>query len=58
VTSSDVFTSWKDIANYLGKGVRTVQRWESGLGLPIRRPNANMHNVVIALRSEIDEWSL
>ena len=23
-----VFTSWKEIACYLGKGIRTVQRWE------------------------------
>lgn len=56
MTASDVLTSWKDIANYLGKGVRTVQRWESELGLPIRRPNAHNRNVVIALRSEIDDW--
>ncbi len=30
---------WKDIARYLGKGVRTVQRWEREFGLPVRRPN-------------------
>ena len=25
---SELLTSWKEIASYLGKGVRTVQRWE------------------------------
>ena len=36
---SAVLSSWKDIARYMGKGVRTVQRWERHLGLPVRRPN-------------------
>ena len=36
---SAVLSSWKDIAKYMGKGVRTVQRWERHLGLPVRRPN-------------------
>ena len=30
---------WKEIANYLGKGVRTVQRYERTLALPVRRPS-------------------
>jgi hypothetical protein len=50
-------TDWKSIAKYLGKGVRTVQRWEVDLGLPVRRtypgrPKAS----VMAVRSEIDAW--
>jgi hypothetical protein len=36
------FTSWKEIAKYLGKGVRTAQRWEHEAGLPIRRPMARI----------------
>jgi excisionase family DNA binding protein len=32
-----VLTSWKEVAAYLGKGVRTVQRWEKHDGLPVRR---------------------
>ena len=28
---------WKEIANRLGKGVRTAQRWEKAYGLPVRR---------------------
>jgi hypothetical protein len=44
-------TGWKDIANYLRRGVRTVQRWES-IGLPIHRHGKS----VIASAEEIDEW--
>lgn len=50
-----VLTSWKEIAAYLGKGVRTVQRWEQQLGLPIRRPGLARH-VVIGVPSELDAW--
>jgi predicted DNA-binding transcriptional regulator AlpA len=51
-----VLTSWKEIAAYLGKGVRTVQRWETELGLPIRRPNPGDRRIVLAIPSEIDAW--
>ena len=50
-----VFTSWKEIAAYLGKGVRTVQRWESRFGLPVRRPTPGSHSVYIS-RDELNEW--
>ena len=52
-----VLTSWKEIASYLGKGVRTVQRWEQHLGLPVRRPTgpARRH-IVLARRSDLDAW--
>jgi hypothetical protein len=55
---STALTSWKEIATYLGKSVRTVQRWEASLGLPVRRPNANDRNIVIAIPAELDEWIL
>lgn len=48
-------TSWKEIAAYLGKGVRTVQRWEQRFGLPVRRPSANSH-IIFALPTELDAW--
>lgn len=48
---------WKDIAKYLGKGVRTVQRWEQEFGLPVRRPNGMDHkSAVIAYTRELDAW--
>lgn len=51
-----VLTSWKDIARYLGKGVRTVQRWEQEFGLPVRRPLGSVRNAVLARPSDLDAW--
>jgi hypothetical protein len=51
-----VLTSWKEIARYLGKGVRTVQRWERELGFPVRRTNPGEKSVVLAIPREIDTW--
>jgi len=48
--------SWKEIAAYFGKGVRTVQRWENDLGLPVRRPNGAAKGVVCATPEELDQW--
>jgi TolB-like protein/Tfp pilus assembly protein PilF len=48
--------SWKEIASYLNRDVRTVQRWERTKGLPVRRlPGGDMARVY-ALRSELDAW--
>lgn len=54
--SSDVLNGWKDIANYLGKGIRTVQRWERSYGLPVHRIAATRGEVVWASRTELDGW--
>jgi len=52
-----VLGCWKEIAQYLGKGVRTVQRWEREFGLPVRRPEGAIRkSAVIADGDEIDEW--
>jgi predicted DNA-binding transcriptional regulator AlpA len=53
---SATLTTWKEIAAYLGKGVRTVQRWEVLLDLPVRRPQEKGVTPIFALPSEIDEW--
>jgi len=53
--NSQLLTSWKEIAAHLGKGVRTVQRWEQELGLPVRRPAKSRH-IVVALAPELDRW--
>ena len=53
---SELLTSWKEIASYLGKGVRTVQRWEQQFGLPVRRPNEKVKGIVHAKREELDTW--
>jgi hypothetical protein len=49
-------SGWKEIANYLGKGVRTVQRYERELRLPVRRPAGQPRGSVIATKAEIDAW--
>jgi hypothetical protein len=52
----EYLAGWKAIAEYLGRGVRTVQRWEIEFGLPIRRPAGRAHGAVMAHREEIDQW--
>jgi hypothetical protein len=54
--STEILNSWKEIAAYLDRGVRTVQRWEAELRLPVRRPSGRGRSAVIAMRSEIDLW--
>lgn len=49
-------TSWKEIATHFNKSVRTVQRWEQQFGLPVRRPDAHDHGIVVAFPSELDTW--
>lgn len=56
MANSEVLNSWKEVATYLGRGVRTVQRWEQELGLPVRRPRGKTRSAVIAFRNELDQW--
>jgi hypothetical protein len=48
-------SSWKEIAAYVGKGIRTVQRWELEHGFPVRRPALD-RRIVMAIPAEIDAW--
>src|SRR4029078_5853642 len=50
-----ILSTWKDIASYLGRSVRTVQRWEVSYNLPIHRPNNDTQSV-FACSDEIDDW--
>lgn len=52
----NILNSWKEIANYLGRGVRTVQRWERDLGLPIHRPKGKDRSAVLAFPEELNAW--
>lgn len=52
-----VLTSWKEIAQYLGNGVRTVQRWELDYGLPVRRFGDQTRHAILAIPEEIDTWA-
>jgi hypothetical protein len=51
-----LLTSWKEIAAYMDKAVRTVQRWERDYGLPVRRPLGTRGNAVLARPRDLDEW--
>lgn len=53
-----VLTSWKSIALYVDRGVRTVQRWEQEFEFPVRRPIGKGHRAVLAVPEEIDAWIL
>lgn len=54
--AAPILNGWKEIATYLGKGVRTVQRYERLMGLPIRRPASKSRAAVVATKSELDAW--
>jgi len=51
-----VLGSWKEIAEYLGKGVRTVQRWEHEFDLPVSRPKKARKGVVLSSADKLDQW--
>ena len=55
-THLQILSGWKEIANYLGMGIRTVQRYELQLGLPIHRPAGHSRGAVIGVKAEIDGW--
>jgi len=48
--------SWGEIATYLRRDIRTVQRWEHDYGLPVRRLVIGKMGQVYAYRSELDRW--
>jgi non-specific serine/threonine protein kinase len=52
----DRLDSWKEIASYLKRGVRTVRRWERDEGLPVHRHVHRVLGSVYAYKSEIDRW--
>jgi phage terminase Nu1 subunit (DNA packaging protein) len=54
--SNSTLNSWKEIATFLGRGVRTVQRWERELGLPVHRVRRTEHSPVFAYRKEVQAW--
>ncbi|MFB3068865.1 MAG: hypothetical protein ACE1ZI_06285, partial [Acidobacteriota bacterium] len=53
---SERLDSWKEVAAYLDRDVRTVIRWEKREGLPVRRHLHDKQGTVYAYRSEIDTW--
>lgn len=47
-------STWKEVANYFGKSVRTVQQWERLRGLPVKRLGDSSH--IVAYIDELEAW--
>jgi TolB-like protein len=50
--------SWKSIAEYLSRDVRTVIRWEKERGLPVHRVPGGRKHSVFAFKRALDAWML
>ncbi len=46
--------TWGEIATHLGVEIRTAQRWEGRMGLPVRRIDGGQ--AVFAFADELDDW--
>jgi len=46
--------TWGEIATYLGVEIRTAQRWEKRMALPVRRLDGGQ--AVYALADDLDAW--
>ncbi len=55
-TACDRLDGWKEIAAYLRRSARCVQRWERTEGLPVLRHQHRAGSTVYAYRCEVDEW--
>lgn len=56
LSSQERLDSWKEIAAYLRRGPRTVQRWEQELGLPVHRLTSSPRGQVFAYKPELEAW--
>lgn len=55
-TDVQILHSWKEISSYTGRGVRTLQRYETNFRFPIHRPLGKPRSSVLAFKHEIDAW--
>ncbi len=56
MASESKLNSWKEIAAYLGRDVRTVLRWEKERGLPVRCIPGGKRRRVFAYPAEVEAW--
>jgi TolB-like protein len=56
VSNRETLDSWKEIAGYLGRSVKTCRRWEHELGLPVHRLEESPKARVFAYPAELDQW--
>ena len=54
--TEELLDSWKEIAAYLDRDVKTVQRWEKREGMPVHRHVHDKRGSVYALAPELDAW--
>jgi tetratricopeptide (TPR) repeat protein len=50
------FDSWKEIAAYFERDVRTVRRWETNEALPVHRHLHRSRGSIYAYQHELDAW--
>ena len=48
---------WVEIAAFLSRGLRTVQRWEKEAALPVHRLFKQRRSLVYAYRRELTQWA-
>ena len=56
VSPGDRLESWKEVALFLNRSVRTVRRWEEKESLPVHRLHHDKRGSIYAYRWELDEW--
>jgi len=56
VATPNRLDSWKEIADYLKRDVRTVRRWEKSRRLPVHRVPGGNRQSVFAYTEEIERW--
>jgi hypothetical protein len=54
--SRQILNGWKEISSHIERGVRTAQRWEVRLGMPVHRPALKDRSAVVAFTDELDRW--
>jgi hypothetical protein len=52
----ETLSGWKQIASELNRSVRTVQRWQGTLGMPVRRLGSGSAAPVFAFKEELHRW--
>ena len=57
VRNSNRLNSWKEIATYLDRSVRTARRWEREERLPVHRQLSLKLGRVFAFTGELDAWT-
>lgn len=55
--NEDLLSGWQEIADYMDKSVRTVQRWALKRGLPVWHP-AGAGSTPHSSKRLLDRWAL